>query len=219
LRRRPTDYQFGNEIDDEVRYLSGQLQQFDWLRERGYNNRIPPALIEPINQGRRNFSAEELRAAIASDLEPQTLAEELAGEWRQHADEIFDAFFARMKRVMPFSIAVHITRYGPGGSYQPQGMPDRPGWAISIKDPKIAKFSWSLSQTIVHETVELLIHNERCRRNTPHWEKEAIVDQFCSSNELQAIYGRYPKQRNAQPLPDDWQTYLDWQPGRAPSWG
>lgn len=91
---------------------------------------------------------------------------------------------------------------------------------ISIKDPAIAGLSRSLNQTIVHETIELLIHDQVRKRSTPGEAKEAIVDHYCSCDELQVVYGKYRKQGPpfAGPLPDDWRSYISWQPGKAPNW-
>jgi len=150
-----------------------------------------------------------------------TPIEELRNQWLAQYPTLFEAFFARMIRHPPFSIKVHVTKYGPGGSYHARGLAGRSaGWAISIKDPSIVRFPWSFNQTIVHETIELLISDEVRRRHTSKPTKEAIVDQYCSCNELQAVYDEYPKQgeRFAGPLPEDWQSYISWQVGKAPSW-
>jgi hypothetical protein len=218
VHTRPASYTIDSTIEDEIAYLRYQIREFDKLR--AYDCRVPPSLADGVRGGNRLFTDKELREAIVSDPESGNSLDELRGEWGSQAQELFEAFFARMKRHPPFSIKVHVTRYGPGGSYHPEGLPGRGGgWTITIKDPQIARFSWTFNQVIVHETIELLIHNEVHRRRTPHNAKEAIVDKFCSCNELQAVYGPYPKQKGfAGALPDDWQSYIAWQPDEAPSW-
>jgi hypothetical protein len=222
MHTRMTSYRIDNKLEDEVGYVGSFLREYDKLCARGYDCRIPPALTEDTNKGKNEVSETEIRGAIAADLEVGSSIEELIREWESQERPIFEAFFARMKRHPPMYIKVHLTKYGPGGSYYPNGFPGRQsaGWAISIKDPRIAKFRWSFNQTIVHETIELLIHDEICRRQTPSRTKEAIVDQFGSCRELQSVYGTYPKQGGsvAGPLPEDWESYIVWRPQSAPSW-
>jgi len=207
VHTRPTSYTIDSNVDDEIVYLRYQMRQFDKLRGI-YNCRVPPSLVDQVETG-KFFTEDELREAIVSDAEAGSSTEELRSEWDSQSKELFEAFFARMIRHPPYSLKVHVTKYGPGGSYHPDGLPGHPGRFISIKDPKIAKFNLTFNQVIVHETIELLIHDEVFKRQTSHNAKEAIVDKFCSCNELQAVYGRYPKQSEsvAGPLPDAWQSY------------
>ncbi|WP_156795417.1 hypothetical protein [Bradyrhizobium icense] len=217
MHTRPTSYRIDRTVEDEIAYLRYQIRRFSELRGI-YNCRIPPSLVDQVETG-RFFTEDELRNAVVSDAEPGSSMDELRSEWASQAQELFEAFFARMKRHPTYFLKVHVTKYGPGGSYHPTGLPGHPGRFISIKDPKIARSHWTFNQTIVHETIELLIHDKVGERKTPHDEKEAIVDKFCSCNELQAVYGPYPKQSSfAGSLPDDWQSYITWLPGEAPSW-
>lgn len=214
---RPTTYKIDSNIEDELTYLRYQIRQYPKLRGT-YDRRVPPSLVSEIETG-KFLSEDELRAAIVSDTVHGSSIDELRREWDSQAKEVFAAFFARMTRHPPYSLKVHITKHGPGDSYHPDGLPGHPGQFISIKDPKIAKLRMTFNQVIVHETIELLIHTEVRKRNTSDSAKEAIVDKLCSCNELQAVYGDYPKQtRFAGALPDDWQSYITWQPGESPSW-
>ncbi|APO49720.1 hypothetical protein LUI11_35035 [Bradyrhizobium diazoefficiens] len=217
MHTRPTSYKIDSSVDDELVYLRWQISRYDRLR--GYDCRVPPSLVDRVNNGQRLFADEELRQAIVGDAEPGSSMDELRGEWASQAKELFESFFARMLQRPPYFLKVHITKYGPGGSYHPTGLPGHPGRFITIKEPRIAKLPASFNQVIVHETIELLIHDEIERRRTSHDVKEAIVDQFCSCSELQAVYEKYPKQsRFAAALPDDWRSYIEWQPGESPSW-
>ncbi|WP_156952199.1 hypothetical protein [Bradyrhizobium sp. WSM1743] len=190
------------------------------LGSGNYNFRLPPSLLHRVKGGERAFTDEELREAIVTDAEPGSSIDELRDTWASQSQSIFEAFFARMKRHPPYLLNVHVTRYGSGGSYHPTGLPGHPKPFITSRDPKVAKTAWSFNQVIVHETIEFLIHDEIRRRNTSQEAKEAMVDQFCSCNELQAVYGEYPKQSNfVGALPEDWRSYITWQDGEAPTWG
>jgi hypothetical protein len=219
LQNRQPSYEIDCTLEHEIPYLSWQIRQFDELR--AYDYRVPPSLKDEVERVRRLFISDELREAIIDDSEPGQSIEELRNEWNSQADQLHHAFFGRLLRHLPPSINVHVTKYGPGGSYRRDGFRGRPGeWAISIKNPRFARFSWTFNQIIVHETVELLIDRQVLTRGTAPKAKEAIVDQFCSCAELQAVYGTYPKQseRVAGPLPSDWASYLNWQEGMLPTW-
>ncbi|QHP67458.1 hypothetical protein EI171_08480 [Bradyrhizobium sp. LCT2] len=213
---RPTSYIIDRIIDDELVYVHWLITQ---LGSNNYNFRVPPLLVDRVNGGERFFADEELREAIVHDLEPSSSMDELRDTWGSQSQELFKAFFARMKRHPPYLLKVHVTNYGAGGSYHPTGLPGHPGPFIASRNPKIATSRWTFNQVIVHETIEFLIHNDVRRRKTSREAKEAIVDKFCSCNELQAVYGKYPKQISfAEALPDDWRSYIEWQPGESPNW-
>ncbi|MGY3388300.1 hypothetical protein ACVWW6_000891 [Bradyrhizobium sp. USDA 3311] len=217
MHTRPTTYTIDRNIDDELVYLRWQIRQYAKLRGT-YSVRLPPSLMSEMDKG--TFIADDqLREAIVSDVEPGSSMDALRGNWAAQAQDLFEAFFARTTRHPPYFLKVHVTRYGAGGSYHPTGLPGHPGKFISIKDPKIANSRWTFNQVMVHETIELFMHAEVQARNILQDAKEAIVDKFCSCNELQAVYGKYPKQTGfAGALPDDWQSYISWQPGESPSW-
>lgn len=149
---RPTTYKIDSNIEDELTYLRYQIRQHPKLRGT-YDCRVPPSLVSEIETG-KFLSEDELRAAIVRDTVPRSSIDELRSEWDSEAKEVFAAFFARMMRHPPYFLKVHVTKYGPGGSYHPDGLPGHPGQFISIKDPKIAKLRITFNQVIVHETIE-----------------------------------------------------------------
>jgi len=217
VHTRPTSYKIDSNLDDEFIYLRWQIRQFG-KRSGTYNFRVPPSLMSKTDKG-TFITDDQMREAIASDVEPGSSMDELRDKWAVQAQDLFKAFFARTTSHPPHILKVHVTKYGAGGSYHPTGLPGHPGPFISIKDPKIANSRLSFNQVMVHETIELFIHAEVQARQTPHNAKEAIVDKFCSCNELRAVYGDYPTQSTfAGALPDDWPSYISWQPGESPSW-
>lgn len=212
-------YTFNSTLEDEIAYVQLQIKLFNPTSR--YNYRWPPTLEAAIPDGQGpELSTLDIRDAILNDETKVESVDDIAVAWNKSHADIEREFFNRIKDRVPKDIKVHVTKYGPGGSYHSLGasMLSKNSDAISIKDPKLQKTRISIVQNIVHETVELIIR-PRVLNVLPHAQKEAVVDQICSCDQLKAIYGKYPKQTTfTSSLPHNWPDFIAWQENQQPTW-
>jgi hypothetical protein len=200
------DFHFSSELHDEVFYVEKQLKQVPLFKKFGYKVSWPQSLQEKIESGINEFAREEIERAIqAHDLPGADLAKMEQG-WRAIEADINAQFISKLDVPLPKFVRVHVTKFGPGGSHN--GAPMLP--VLTVGFPQMKGFNFNT--VVVHELIEIFVHKrflaEREKNPDIHPLKEAVVDKFCSCNELTEILGAYRKQPNFNTLPDDWRSWL-----------
>lgn len=200
-----------------------------WTQYSGYASRLPPSIESNNEWQSKQLTTDEMIEAILLDNNiEKTPIDELERELQRHSVLIRD-FLNRFRYDIPTHIKVHVTQYGPGGSYHPLGKHflslTHP--AISVLDPMRAKHMgksrWSFPMTLVHEAIHLIIYEPVTLKllsedpKDQHDRNEALVDQLCSCNELRPIMGTYPKQKRfVDSLMPNWNELISWK--NSPSW-
>lgn len=178
---------FLHDLQSEIRGVIGLISKIDWLKENGYDIRLPDGIgfdsskADIENAVRNEFTtAEQFFKELVSSLESKIFKN----------NDSLDIFFSRFAYDVPSSFYIYLTYYGTGGSYN---TPNR----MSILMTRSSSF---IFETIIHEAIHLIIENPFIKKHkVSHWEKEGIVDWLCGQNELSKIMPNYKKQKNTLP--------------------
>lgn len=212
----------GDEHDD-LAYVTNQV---DWLlndpQGPSYLNvmRFPEAIMASIRDRRALSRAEfensvqQYRAARPMDL-PAMEARIAA------AAPLFSAFLGRLAVPKPEIVRVHLTWFGPGGSYDHKNYRIfvRPDAQIGPQPPAAAPHD-TLLQCVIQETAHAVIEARVVRRwsdwqtRTGHERKEGLVDQLCACLDLEPVIPTYYWQ--GYRIPSDWVSLVTWMTERGP---
>lgn len=207
--------------------------QNGWRRP-GWQQASPifPSSIKGKFDAGQNVSDAELQAAFAEEQQERLNLDEVRRQLDQAAPPLTEFLERLLNARVDAEIAVHVTRYGGGGSYHPPGnspyQPLHPGIPVSITvlDSRAAmrarKYANNFLCNVVHETIHLALEETVVqRRGLSHTEKEALVDKVCTATELRAVTGSdaYCIQNWCKNnLPRNWRALLQWKPNQEPTW-
>ncbi|MGJ5196245.1 hypothetical protein [Bradyrhizobium sp. HKCCYLRH1030] len=209
------EFRFSSTIEDEVSHVRFQLGNLEFFRAEKYDVTWPDALKAEIAQGIARFSDERLRDAIVRHDLPGASLERVVQSWRRVEDRFASDFVAQLTRQLPKVVRVHVTKFGPGGSHDGASM--APRLVVSYPEMKGLDFN----SVLVHEFIEVLLWRKfrseeaRLGKRAAHAIKEAVVDRFCSCDNLKPVVGSYRKQASYSQLPPDWE---DWLPAKGLTW-
>jgi len=189
------------------------LQNLEWLVE---NNNSKEAREIVLKAHKAHYKSEAPNCGPYMDT------------WHEYDKEISD-FFGRFKVPLPNKINVHLTSYGPGGSYNPgndESEMHNPGsihmWvrpdavpAPDIEQPR--RFVLNL----VHETIHLAIEWPVIRSTDPWLEqrkKEGLVDTLCCCEQLNVVCEDYPRQPSGINPTKDLISRVPFKQGKDASW-
>ncbi len=192
---------------------------------------FPPLIKNRFDAG-QNVSDEELQAAFAEDQQERLKLDEVGRQLDQAAPPLTEFLERFLNARVDAEIAVHVTRYGGGGSYHPPGnspyQPLHPDIPVSITvldscaAKRAGKYANNFLSNVVHETIHLALERTVIRdRRLSHEEKEALVDKVCTATELRAVTGSDAyciQDWYKNNLPNNWRALLQWKPGQEPTW-
>lgn len=158
--------------EQEKRGILTLLQSISWFKSQGYKYTLPVGFEDEIpklkndetliSQVLDTYLSKEYNSAFYEESKRFALS-----EWTRLSTRT-NKLFSELSGIMnPSTISVILTRYGPGGRYQPPNTIII-NIALEKKDNVI--------ETIVHEMVHLSIEHLIQQSHIGHWEKERIVD-------------------------------------------
>lgn len=200
------EFHFSHELRDEFFYVEHLLKNLPLFKTYEYKVIWPGALEQAIAAGETTFEEADIKKAIAEHKLPGASLQAVESGWRAVEEAIDRDFLSKLDVPMPKFAFVHATMFGPGGSHN--GAPMLPVLTVGYPQMKGLNFN----TVLIHELIEIFIYkrfkSELARNPNVHPLKEAVVDQFCSCDQLTRILGPYRKQTGFSNLPNDWETWL-----------
>lgn len=225
-----TDFERLQQVD-ACEIAHARMWEHMWLQWASAKPRFPDPIKAKFD-ARQPVGDDELLAAFAADPVARAADADMDAEIAR-AKAVLDPFLARFARPQPYPlVAIHVTRYGPGGSYHPprnspyRALHPRTDVSVTLQDPNAAKSMWRYANnpagTLIHETIHLMVEGTVVRAfGLDQGEKEALVDRICTSADLSAALdgGAYRVQQFcAAKLPRNWRGLIPWSAGQEPAW-
>lgn len=182
------EYKFYYNLIHELKTVKEIVADLKWYYENGYNVLLPNGI------GNKS-SFKEIETKVKEEMAVNknkftSLKKELNKIVKENKKEL-DEFFSNFEYVVPSTIKVYLTNYGPGGSYH------TPNKIVVLAQNNIL----GLLEIIVHESVHLIIEEPFIQKNKIiHWQKEMVVDVLCGHPLLEKIYGKNTIQRSSEKI-------------------
>ncbi len=192
------EFSLSYSIANELKTVEEVFSNLEWFENNGYKILLPAGI-------NTNSMLPELKTSVEQEFENNAvIAEKLkteVNEFLKMHKETIDIFFTGFNYPVPQKIKVSFTAYGPGGMYV---LPD--SVVVMLKDSP-----QEIIQTILHEGIHLVIEEPFVKKyKLSHWEKEAVVDTLCLSDELSEIFSGYSRQPKTREIKSDLLTMLDY---------
>lgn len=182
------EYKFYYNLINEIKVAKEIVADLEWYNKNGYNALLPNGIDN-------KSSFKELKIRVKEEMvvnknKFKLLKKEINKIFKENKKEM-DEFFSNFGYIVPNVIEVYLTGYGPGGSYY------TPNKIIVLAQNN----SLGLLETIVHESVHLIIEKPFIQKNKiVHWQKEMVVDVLCGHPLLEKIYGKSTIQNNSEKI-------------------
>lgn len=214
-----------SDLAEDVSYVASQMQWF-LSHPMGPNylagSVFPDRLREAIIQRRRSVTRDEIATEVAAYRDRRPMQNLGAMALRiQAATSVFSGFLGRISLPKPATVYVHLTWFGPGGSYSTDGS----NWIYVRPDGQLGPIPPGppphdvLLQEVIHETTHLVLEEPvvkawRLPPGEEQLKKEGLLDQICACDDLASVIPTYYWQ-NVTP-PANWLELVPWTAGKEP---
>jgi predicted SprT family Zn-dependent metalloprotease len=157
-------------FENDLQRIIDTINQIDWFKEKGYRVELPPELdIAKIKE----YSVQEVSDLLKQswrDEKYKNVEKQIEENWQKYSERFEkDLIGINLKPAEEYKVV--LTRYGVGGSFNPQENKITLNTSYYERNP-----NRSLMVAILHEIVHINIAEYIQQNKIPHEVKEKIVD-------------------------------------------